>query len=843
MDSSVQQYPFQEWDVTGHDLLGLSPQRLDALGVRSIGHQELILEAVEQLCILHYELHSESLRTLTDKLYRVSQSLSSHLLSLRKVSLHTLATVTSPTTKQLVCIIDIVSAARGLFSWLNRYLFTRLNDYSASRDIIALCIELSENLHEDWSDPQVENKILSICQNICGICKSILTYSPENLLNQTATLEYVQIYPEQPDCKLGINIKSTSSGQHFVCGTESESPAAFSDKILTGDEIIKVNEQVVVGWTRENLVRKLLERSDIVTFVLKKVSVAPPQQTASAPLQKFQITSSAVQAHSGHTLCFNTEAPPTPTYLRTPSIPEQNGASSSLTVQSEKDPLCNIADSVLTLPHSTPSTPSKNISALEILRSFSASQETSESYPPSPTTLPSISHAQPITAYPLEQATPQKLPEISFFNVQAETTQHTSRPRSGSSLGENSSLPLSPPANLRHTLSDSNLFNSTNSSPQEEFHGEGSPEKKETKVLAVKRLHRKHSSVRRTQVQPTKLKSIGSQRHPKGVPTKLSRRRVSCRDLGPPDCDGWLWKKKENVSFMSQRWKRCWCVLKGDKMYWYNAPQDETALGLVNVTAYKLESTVESKHKKKYEFQLCHDKYKPFIFAADNLDDMNKWVSGLVKTLQKYKVLLSASHPSEEDCYSETEAEQEPDDDQSRTQEMEKKKMLESPTRNAKGSNLYASNVEGVTATASPDLKGNESHNEGDELKIMISCLQQGGVSLIGTKTTLTHAEYRKSFKIRNKNPEINRKAHTLRVLHSTLKAKQLELEALNQILENPSLSSATFHQWKIENEQLYETIGRGPRTRGSLGDFMGILSEGRREQTQARDENESSDS
>lgn len=57
-----------------------------------------------------------------------------------------------------------------------------------------------------------------------------------------------------------------------------------------------------------------------------------------------------------------------------------------------------------------------------------------------------------------------------------------------------------------------------------------------------------------------------------GVATRLSRRRVSCRDLGRVDCDGWLLKKKDHGGFMAQKWKRCWFVLKGHTLYWYHHP-------------------------------------------------------------------------------------------------------------------------------------------------------------------------------------------------------------------------------------------------------------------------------
>lgn len=59
-----------------------------------------------------------------------------------------------------------------------------------------------------------------------------------------------------------------------------------------------------------------------------------------------------------------------------------------------------------------------------------------------------------------------------------------------------------------------------------------------------------------------------------GMTTTLSRRRVSCRELDHPDCDGWLWKKRRESSvFITQKWQRFWFVLQGPNLYWYNSQQ------------------------------------------------------------------------------------------------------------------------------------------------------------------------------------------------------------------------------------------------------------------------------
>ncbi|XP_073522729.1 connector enhancer of kinase suppressor of ras 1 [Phyllobates terribilis] len=868
LDPAVQHYPFQGWSISGQKLLDLSPQHLDALGVRSIGHQEVFLEAVEQLCALHYELHSETLRTLTDKLHRVSQSFCSHILSLRKASSASQSLALSPTQKQLACIIDIVSAARGLFSWLNRYLFTRLNDYSASRDVIALCVELAELLHKDWSDLLVENRILAICDNICGICRSILNCSPESLLGQTATLQLVQIYPKSSS-SLGIEFKSTSSGQHFVCRIAPETPAQHCGQIFPGDEIIKVNDQVVVGWTQKNLVLKLQERPNYVTIVLKKVTIFQSESPISPSKKKLH-----------KTLTSSTRSPSLLT--DTPTSPTKRHAASLIAHRSPPPPY-----SVPTIHSRNPLPPlqseAKLSSSLEHLETTSPStihfseanqQLSSESLSPIHNTWPSsgasshgklpvniIFHSAP-TAPPSEELSLQNTMSSTIYaktltpisqispELNSQDLRDISRPRSGSDSGSKStvsllSIPLSPGV-LRSSVSESNLSNTTNlavSNKDEIQEQEDSIKNLQTTSISPK----SHQADKKQQKSPNidKRAPGGLPQSHKGTITKLSRRRVSCKDLGSPDCDGWLWKRKENVSFMSQKWKRCWCVLKKDRLYWYSSPQEEKALGLLNISVYSLEKPPETKSKKKYEFQLSHPTYKTFVFAADKLTDMEMWLTSLLKTLQKYKAPQSSSHSREEDCYSETEAEDDEHHVRSHDMVQIKKPLIQSPSKNIPGSKLASARDEGAEGGQSPKssntqpLKqspvknipeamavipceggaegGQAAKSTDDDLHMMMTCLKQGGVSLIGKKTAMTRDEYRRSFIRRNKNPDINQKAHALRVLQSTLKAKLLELQSLNQVLENPDLDSAAFQKWKSDHEHLYGRLGESPQAQRAV--------------------------
>uniref|UniRef100_A0A8D2AQF7 PH domain-containing protein n=1 Tax=Sciurus vulgaris TaxID=55149 RepID=A0A8D2AQF7_SCIVU len=277
------------------------------------------------------------------------------------------------------------------------------------------------------------------------------------------------------------------------------------------------------------------------------------------------------------------------------------------------------------------------------------------------------------------------------------------------------------------------------------------------------------------------------------VATRLSRRRVSCRELGRPDCDGWLLLRKAPGGFMGPRWRRCWFVLKGHMLYWYQQPQDEKAQGLINVSNYSLESGHDQ--KKKYVFQLTHDVYKPFVFAADTLSDLSLWVRRLITCISKYQSPGQAPSAREEDCYSETEAE----DDETGSRSA-------SPSPSQTGSSLHGD----ISPAASPTQRsprtslGSLTDSSEGALEGMVRGLRQGGVSLLGQPQPLTQEQWRSSFMRRNRDPHLNERVHRVRALQSTLKAKLQELQALEEVLSDPELTGEKFRRWKEKNQELY---------------------------------------
>ncbi|XP_041507968.1 connector enhancer of kinase suppressor of ras 1 isoform X2 [Microtus oregoni] len=630
LDDALQDYPFEDWQLPGKYLLQLCPQSLEALTVWPLGHQELILDGVEQLRALGSKLPTENLQSLAQGLLERTQAFQS-LVQGR------LGNYPETPSDVLTAAVELVREAQALLSWLNRYLFSQLNDFSACQDIGVLCRELGQVLQEDCPEAEKESSILRICSHVAGICHNILSCSPEELLEQRAVLEQVQL-----DDPSDLEIHTTSNCLHFVSQVGAQAPA--SSQILPGDEIVQINEQVVVGWSHKN-VMELLREPGRVSLVLKKIPV--PETPSQTPLDS-------------------------------PHLPSQS----------------------LPLTPLSPRVPSEGLFA---------------------------------------------------FNLSADGSPGTSAAWTDSASLDTESLPTPPPA--PGTVSEI-----TAESPETSGHSDQSST-----------LGRKKS---------------------KGMATRLSRRRVSCRELGLPDCDGWLLLRKVPGGFMGPRWRRCWFVLKGHNLYWYRQPQDEKAEGLINVSNYSLESGQDQ--KKKYVFLLTHDVYKPFVFAAETLSDLSMWVRHLITCISKYQTPGQAASAREEDCYSETEAE-DPDE--------------EAGSRSASPSlaPAWSDPSPTVSPSQSPRTSIGSSADSSDRvLEGMVQGLRQGGVSLLGQPQPLTHEQWRSSFMRRNRDPHLNERAHRVRALQSTLKAKLQELRALEEVLDDPELTGAKFRQWKERNQELY---------------------------------------
>ncbi|XP_035797790.2 connector enhancer of kinase suppressor of ras 1 isoform X2 [Amphiprion ocellaris] len=729
LDAPLHQYPLSEWHLSGMDLLQLTSLDLERLGVHKIGHQELILEAVEKLCSLTYGIGGENLRGLTEKLRAVAHTLQMGIQGRWRLNSYDGRSTTKLPAGILQIVVELITSAKGLFSLLNRYQLAQLSGYTTTINIFTYCKELGDIVHKDTTVYEKEKDIISVGRQLVAVCDEILNSSPETLLTHTVQLESVDLVPVSPGDQLGIEITSTSSSNHYVTGTAVEDSNDVFVKILAGDEVVQVNGQIVVGWSRANLVKKLRENPNGVTLVLKKIP--------GSVRRKDSVQVSSTQREEEE---------------------KEERSEEEEEEEEEKDEEENPRHSIFERVAASVRSLSfrRAIHGPEVQQQQPMGQEESEL----PADKELVEGSQTLTSYQNQQDRLSPLSTSGEFESlhgsQLSPRLPGSSPRTPSPLSFGSFRSPSPKTVHQDTASIS-------SCPEMVGHTGN----KDTKKTCTK-----------------------------GMTTALSRRRVSCRELGHPDCDGWLWKKRRESSvFLAQKWQRFWFVVKGPYLYWYTSQQDEKAEGLVNIASYSIEGAGE--HKRKYVFQMCHWKFQNFFFAADHVSDMGKWINCLITAIQKHKKLRGPD--SEEEYYSETESESESSPSPRRRNKKVQSHTLPRPKGRTNKMPIMSPSTEGSKGTGGPV----------DEMGMMLNNIKEGGVSLIGHEQPFTHDHFRKSFIRRNKNPVINEKAHTLRALQSTLKAKEAELQQISKILDDSDLTASKYRQWKEQNEELVQEIER----------------------------------
>uniref|UniRef100_A0AAX7T4W9 Connector enhancer of kinase suppressor of Ras 2b n=1 Tax=Astatotilapia calliptera TaxID=8154 RepID=A0AAX7T4W9_ASTCA len=281
LDDCLQQYikTFEKEKVGGEQLLRITHQELEDLGVSRIGHQELILEAVDLLCALNYGLETENLKTLSHKLNASAKNLQNFITGRRRSGHYDGRATRKLPNDFLTSVVDLIAAAKSLLAWLDRSPFAAVADYSVTRNnVIQLCLELTTIVQQDCSVYETENKILNVCKTLSEVCDQIISLSSDPMVSQSAHLEVVQLPNIKSTEGLGMYIKSTYDGLHVITGTTEGSLADRCKKIHAGDEVIQVNHQTVVGWQLKNLVNLLRGDPAGVTLTLKK----RPQSTLTS---------------------------------------------------------------------------------------------------------------------------------------------------------------------------------------------------------------------------------------------------------------------------------------------------------------------------------------------------------------------------------------------------------------------------------------------------------------------------------------------------------------------------------------------------------------------------------
>ncbi|XP_073421953.1 connector enhancer of kinase suppressor of ras 2 isoform X5 [Dendrobates tinctorius] len=896
LDDCLQQYikNFEREKIAGDQLLRITHQELEELGVTRIGHQELILEAVDLLCALNYGLETENLKTLSHKLNASAKNLQNFITGRRRSGHYDGKSSRKLPNDFLTSVVDLIGSAKSLLAWLDRYChadqddidnlkkrwighkldkspFAAVTDYSVTRNnVIQLCLELTTIVQQECTVYETENKILHVCKTLSGVCDHIISLSSDPLVSQSAHLEVIQLSNIKPSEGLPLIPRSPTSG----AATPSSTISTPTKRDSTA---------------------------------LQDLFIPPPPAEPYTPRdEKGNLPCEDVSRHIvGKPVSKGSESPN--------SFLDQEYRKRFNTVEEDAVLYCYEYD--------------KGRSNMQSRREST----------------PTYGKLRPISM-------PVEYNWVGDYDDPGKMKRDSRR---------ESSL-------LRYMSNDKII--------QEEFMMQRNTKKdtgKKSKKKGEKNTSPSHygllsgaqmDSLRQEVVSPSvadtasyhtfqqsSLQHKSKKRNKGPVPGK-SKRRISCKDLGRGDCEGWLWKKKDAKSYFSQKWKKYWFVLKDSSMYWYSNEEEEKAEGFISLPEFKIDRASEC--RKKFAFKACHPKIKSFYFAADNLDDMNRWISRVnlaasgyaererIKQDQDYwsesdqeeaetpstpkqdsppppydtyprpatmscaspfveqkhgrlsSTETSQSHSSHED-YRQEPAGSTTDSPVRKTASQRRswQDLIETPLTSSGLHYLQTLPLEDSVFTepgvASPDhrrqstLPAPKCHQqdhygpfplvEGNRLQVLSSsgakprsftlprdaglshcaplspvsileptellqkeeteeectfqeperpdeatdtvdeepadslqdlyrALEKASLSPIGEQRLSTKLEYKKSFIKRSSDPVVNEKLHRLRILQSTLKAKEGEVAIIDKILENPDLTSKDFQEWK----QLY---------------------------------------
>ncbi|XP_072790621.1 connector enhancer of kinase suppressor of ras 2 isoform X5 [Taeniopygia guttata] len=548
LDDCLQQYikNFEREKISGDQLLRITHQELEDLGVTRIGHQELILEAVDLLCALNYGLETENLKTLSHKLNASAKNLQNFITGRRRSGHYDGRTSRKLPNDFLTSVVDLIGAAKSLLAWLDRSPFAAVTDYSVTRNnVIQLCLELTTIVQQDCTVYETENKILHVCKTLSGVCDHIISLSSDPLVSQSAHLEVIQLTNIKPSEGLPLIPRSPTS------------------------------------------------------------SVATPSSTISTPTKR---DSSALQ---------DLYIPPPPTE---PYVPRDEKGNL---------PCDDVGRHIVGKPVHTGSESPNSFLDQEYRKRFNVVEEDAVLYcyeyekgrPSGPgrrESTPTYGKLRPISM-------PVEYNWVGDYEDPNKIKRDTRRENSLLRYMSNEKIGQEDYMFQRNSKKDTGK--------KSKKKGDKSSSPSHYSLLPSLQMESLRQEVMGTPgpetalyhtFQQSSLQQKSKKKNKAPIPGK-SKRRISCKDLGRGDCEGWLWKKKDAKSYFSQKWKKYWFVLKDTSLYWYINEEDEKAEGFISLPEFKIDRASEC--RKKYAFKACHPKIKSFYFAAEHLDDMNRWLN------------------------------------------------------------------------------------------------------------------------------------------------------------------------------------------------------------------------
>ncbi|XP_071554984.1 uncharacterized protein Cnk isoform X2 [Temnothorax nylanderi] len=264
LDSTVLPYihSFLNHGVYGQQLLNLQLSDLSSLGVVKLGHQEIILEAVEYLRRFHYELDQENLQLLALRLSTQAHSLYKELCRQNDSE--------PVTTQTLSDVASIMMVVKPLVRWMDYPPFNGHIEYHGKKvELMKISVEMATCAQRDRFAEKPVEEIRTACSKLAKLADYIIQDITDPIILQPASLDLATLKKKSSD-DLGFYILPSFHGVHQITEIKLGSAAYQSGKMQEGDEIVQVNYQTVIGWERKNLLELFRESPAEILLTMKR---------------------------------------------------------------------------------------------------------------------------------------------------------------------------------------------------------------------------------------------------------------------------------------------------------------------------------------------------------------------------------------------------------------------------------------------------------------------------------------------------------------------------------------------------------------------------------------------
>ncbi|XP_068147823.1 uncharacterized protein cnk [Drosophila tropicalis] len=285
LDESMKSYlyEFSKNEIGGRALLNIRPYELENLKMLRIGHQEIVLEAVENLRNFHYNLKNDNLQFMALHVGTAARNLHRELAKDHADS-------TKIDTRTLHDITRTIATLKPLIGSLERSPFRKQDMYREYCGNVLRCgLELATIAHRDRFAERPVAQIKALAERLERLANFIIQDISDPMVLQPASLKLVTLKKRESD--LGFNIESSYNGIHRVTDTKYNSPAHNSGKIEDGDEIVQINYQTVVGWQHKTVLEYLREALQSDTHLTVKKRPKHTKMFGQIYIQPFRLPS------------------------------------------------------------------------------------------------------------------------------------------------------------------------------------------------------------------------------------------------------------------------------------------------------------------------------------------------------------------------------------------------------------------------------------------------------------------------------------------------------------------------------------------------------------------------